>query len=174
MKLNMIIRKKQIILASLVMILGIAIYLNWQFSDSGNMLSVSNQLKAAKNYGEAQLVNNLSDYFAQAAINRKKAHDEAAEKIKALLSDNTLNQKEKSEITTKALSLAKIVDTEGKIENLIKAKGFSECLVYFDDQKANVIVKTEGLVPSQVAQIKDIIVSQGNIKPENISIVEVK
>lgn len=36
MKLNMILGKKQIILASLVLVLGVAIYLNYTFSESGN------------------------------------------------------------------------------------------------------------------------------------------
>jgi stage III sporulation protein AH len=174
MKLNMIIRKKQIILASLVMILSIAIYLNWQFADVGKNLSVDKQIENVKNYGESQLVSATTNYFSQATVNRQKSRDEAVESLTKLLKNSKLTEKEKADATAKAFDLAKNIDLEGKVENLIKAKSFPECIVYIDGEKANVVVRTNGLVPTQAAQIKDIVVNQGKIKPENISIVEVK
>jgi stage III sporulation protein AH len=174
MKLHMIIRKKQIILTSLVMILAIAIYLNWQFSQGGDGLSVSDTLDSVKNYGEAQLVSATANYFSEATVNRQKARDQAIESLSKLLKDSKLSAKEKTDATNKAFELSKMIETEGKMENLIKAKGFPEAIVYIDDQKANIVVKTNGLLPTQAAQIKDIVMNHGKIKAENISIVEVK
>ena len=43
-KANFILGKKQIILASLVLILGVAVYLNWQFATTDNDLSLQTTL----------------------------------------------------------------------------------------------------------------------------------
>ena len=56
----------------------------------------------------------------------------------------------------------------------MKEKGFADCLAYLDDDKARLIIKTEGLKAEQVAQIKDIILDEAEVLNENISIVEKK
>ena len=57
MKFNMILGKKQIILASLVMILSIAVYLNYTFAgtDSYDLLAQNGESASDEvHYGEAQ------------------------------------------------------------------------------------------------------------------------
>ena len=39
----------------------------------------------------------------------------------------------------KATEVAKSIETEGKIENLIKAKGFDDCMVYYADSGTSLI-----------------------------------
>lgn len=79
----------------------------------------------------------------------------------------------KAEMALKATEIAKSIETEGKIENLIKAKGFEDCMVYYDTESVDVVVKTDGLQPEQVSQMKDIILKETSIPAENISIVEI-
>ena len=52
--MNMILNKRHIILAALVLVLGIAVYLNWVYG--GEDLTLTEQMQTAKNYGDAQLV----------------------------------------------------------------------------------------------------------------------
>ena len=49
--------KKQLVLASLVLALGAAVYLNWQFAGTGQ-LPVEEESQAESQLGAAQLVNN--------------------------------------------------------------------------------------------------------------------
>lgn len=54
--------KRQIIMAGLVVALGAAVYLNWQFSGNTEMLSPTNTTaQAGKELGQAQYVNSSSD-----------------------------------------------------------------------------------------------------------------
>lgn len=54
--------KRQIIMAGLVLALGAAVYLNWQFSGNTEMLSPANTtVQAGKELGQAQYVNSTSD-----------------------------------------------------------------------------------------------------------------
>ncbi|MBC8569603.1 SpoIIIAH-like family protein [Zongyangia hominis] len=180
--MNMIIGKRQIILASLILVLGIAIYLNWQFS-SGNDLAVTGQTESnVKNYGDAQYVDNQNGveekdaetYFAEAKLSRQKTRDEAVETIQTMISDTSIEEDQKETLSAQASQIASAIETESRIENLIKAKGFADCIAYIDDDKANVIVKTDGLLENEAAQIKEILLQETDVPVENISIVEVK
>ncbi len=188
--MNMIVGKKQIILASLVLALGIAVYLNYQFANvDGDFVLSSGQAQTTEeeNYGDAKFVDkkgandaeklaavNSAEYFSQAKLTRTKSRDEAVEALKVMLADKELTTEQKTTLTTQATDLAKAIEIEGKIENLIKAKGFSECMVYYDAQKVDVVLKTDGLLDNEVTQIRDIILQEANVPVQNISIVPIQ
>jgi stage III sporulation protein AH len=73
-----------------------------------------------------------------------------------------------------AVEVSKMIESEGKIESLIKAQGFEDCVAYLDGTSAKIVVKTEGLDKAQAAAIKDIILSETEVSSENIRIFEVK
>lgn len=180
--MNMIIGKKQIILASLVVGLGLAVYVNYQFAQTDGELTAASAAESNKNYGDAQLVDandpsvdgmDPEAYFAEAKVTRQRSRDEAIETMKDMLTDASIDANMKAEMVLKATELSKSVETEGKIENLIKAKGFEDCMVYYDTEAVDVVVKTEGLQPEEVAQMKDIILDETSVPVENISIVEI-
>lgn len=186
MKVNFLIGKKQIVLSALVVILGGAIYVNYLYADKDAGFPITQSVstsantteKENKNYGDAQLVNSNiesgSDYFKKANLEKSKTREEAVQTVKAVLEKADISEEEKNMATTKMNEITKQIEDEGKIENLIKSKGFDECVVYLDNDAANVVVKTDGLTAEQAAQIKNIILSQKEVLGENISITEVK
>lgn len=180
MKMNMIIGKKQIVLASLVLILGIAIYLNWQFANSDQSLTVTDVLNgdtsSQTNYGEAELVDSTtdSDYFEKARLEKQKTRDEATETISQLLEKTDLSSEERTTATNEVMSIAKLMESETAIENKVKAKGFEDCIAYLDNEKADVVVKVTDMTAAQAAQIKDIIMGETTVDPSNITITPVQ
>ncbi len=176
MNMNMIVGKRQIILAALVLGLGAAVYLNWEYAKLDGELALTSQLESTKNYGDAQYVDATEEdeaYFAEAKLSRTRSRDEAAQTLKEILGDTTLEASQQAELAMKAAELAESIEIEGKIENLIKSKGFTDCMVYYDTERVDVIVKTEKLDESQVMQMRDIIVRETSVPLENISIVEI-
>ena len=139
-----------------------------------------------ENYGDAQFVDTKdveqtqetavqgdSEYFSQARLTRTKTRDEAQEALQVMLSDVSLDEAQKDELTAQASAMAQSIETEGKIENLIKAKGFQECMVYCSNEKVDVIVQAPELQEADVVQIRDIVLDQTQVPVENISIVSV-
>ena len=184
--MHMVINKKNVILASLVLGLGLAVYVNYQFAADDKLMSpASTSVTSEKNYGDAQLVDandpsvDNADgtageaYFAEAKVTRQRTRDESVETLTNMMENAEIDPNIKAEMALKAAELAKSIETEGKIENLIKAKGFTDCMVYYDTDNVDVVVKTEGLEAAQVAQMKDIILKETSIPVENISIVEI-
>jgi stage III sporulation protein AH len=218
MKANFILGKKQIILASLVLILSAAVYLNWHFASNDQNLDLTEQLEQTggdvssdaaedpadavntdpaeegaaeagtsstaedsgkiKILGDAQLVDSKSiageSYFTMAKLARTKSRDAAIQTLAGVLDSENLTEADKKDVTAKAVAITDVIEAETRIENLVKAKGFEECVVYITETSASVVVRTDGLTQDQATQIKNIVVSEGGVKGENISITEVK
>lgn len=181
-KPTLILGKKHIILACLTLILGIAIYLNYAFTAPGDGLKAADAVNSSAsseggaNYGDAEFVNGekTDDYFAEARLKKLTDRDTAVETFKAMLGGGDLTDEEIATMKLEALNVSKLVESEGVVESLIKAQGFTDCVVYLADDTANIVVKTEGLIPAEAAQIKDIILSKVTVPNENITIFEVK
>ena len=70
--------------------------------------------------------------------------------------------------------MAEDVEKESMIEKVAQAKGYQEVAVYIDGDSVKLIVKKDSLNEQDVAKLKDIIVEQTGISPQNIKIVEMK
>ncbi len=181
-KPNIIIGKKHIILSCLTLILGVAVYMNYAFASvedeitAENASAVSSDSVEAGNYGDAAFVSTEgeSDYFAQVRLARMTSRDEAVETLSAILGGGDLSDEENATYTNEAVTLSSLSESESTIESLIKAQGFQDCVVYLNDTSASIVVKSEGLIPAEAAQIKDILLTEVTIPSENIRIFEVK
>lgn len=191
--------KRQLTLLTLVVALGVAVYLNWEYAKGDTpyalqeTTAVSAQAEADqeqaqpvlealpdKNYGEAQLVSadeeSNEKYFEQARLTRTKTRDEALDTLQKSLKDASLSDEEKQTLTTTLSDTLASITIESDIENMVKAKGFADCVAFIEGDKINLAVKTgaEGLDKTEVAQLRDIILSKMETEAKNISIVEVK
>ena len=72
------------------------------------------------------------------------------------------------------MKMAEDVEKESMIEKVAQAKGYQEVAVYIDGDSVKLIVKKDSLNEQDVAKLKDIIVEQTGISPQNIKIVEMK
>lgn len=176
-KPSLIIGKKQVILASLTLMLGLAIYINYVFSETGSGLQSTGVIDSVGlNYGDVMLVNNdntSDDYFAQARIDKMNARDTAVETLQVIVGGGDSTEEEQAVATAQAVAMTDLIESENTIESLVKAAGFEDCVCYLDGENASIVVKTQGLIPSQCAQIKDILLNEVYVENENIRIYEV-
>ena len=68
------------------------------------------------------------------------------------------------------MKLIDYMSKEKVIENLIKAKGFEEALVFITDNSVNVIIEAEKLADSDVAKILDIVITETKVDIKNVKI----
>lgn len=177
-KPTMIIGKKQIVLAGMTLILGVAVYINYAVSANGGGIKSTGKVdNKSVNYGDAQLVSNDSndDYFAKARIDRMTSRDEAVQTLQTIMTGGDSTDEEKSVAAEDAATITGLIESESKVENLIKAAGFEDCVVYLDGDSANIVVKSpEGLIDTEAAQIKDILLGEVDVANENIRIFDVE
>ncbi len=111
-------------------------------------------------------------YFAQARLDRQKARDEATELITKLLNDTKESEAAKVEATTQAAAITKAILKETDIENLIKAKGYTDCVVCINEDECSVVVKAKSSAQDDAVAIKDIVSGQSGFPYDKIKIIE--
>ncbi|MEE0265445.1 MAG: SpoIIIAH-like family protein [Acutalibacteraceae bacterium] len=83
--------KRQLILTGLVLTLGAAVYLNWQFSSNTDLLTGASPITVSKELGEAEFVNTSSDKKAGTSSSKKSDSkpDEATASTKSKASQSS-------------------------------------------------------------------------------------
>jgi stage III sporulation protein AH len=186
--------KRQLVLAALIVALGAAVYLNWQFAGNNSLLAtdaVASQ--TGRTYGQTDLVGTSSaakktassassvavqtdtnaDSLAQAKLSRTQARDTAKDLLVKVINDASSSEAAKKEAVDKAAALANNVIKEDNIETLIKAKGFSDCVVFLQNGECNVVVKVKEASQNNAIVIKDIVKGQTGIAYDKIKIVTI-
>ena len=187
-RLNLIIRRKHIIIAGLAVLLGAAVYVNYLYTTPQHIETADGAEAETARYGEIRFVDastagtseisveasTSDEYFAQARLDKQKSRDESIEVLQSFYYGGDSTPDELAVIAEDVRAVSGYVETEAKIENLLKAQGFTDALCYLTGSTANVIVKTEGLDTAQAAQIKSTLLGEIAVPAENITIVEIK
>lgn len=116
--------------------------------------------------------NAAQDYFAQTALSRQQARDEAIEVLQSVVQSSDALPETVEAALADIAKIAEDIECESRIETLVKAKGFEECIAVISDGNATVIVKTDSLLASEVAQINEIVYEQSGILPTSLKIIE--
>ncbi len=185
----MVIKKRQIVTAALILALGSAVFINWYYTrPDSELANAGTSLEAVENtggnLGDAQYVNattsrkdtavskSKDEYFAAVKLRRKSAHDEAAELLNGVIKDSSSDAAAVKEASAALTALSNAVKLEGDMEALIRAKIGSECVVLINNGKAEIVVGKGVLDDSKILQIKEIAIKQTGFPVENITIVE--
>lgn len=180
--------RKQLVLASLVLALGAAVYLNWQFAGTNKLPVGDSSGSTSSQLGAAQLVNNAyvetvsddlqgseqantkTDSFAQARLDRQASRDEALELLDKVLEDVDADAEVKKAAVEEASAMAQSILKETNVEGVLKAKGYEECVAYIAPEKCNVLVSGD-LQDSDMLIIQEAVMEQTGLTADKITIV---
>lgn len=177
-----IVRKRQIAAIALIMLIGVAGYLNLSIQSGEEDPNISVMFNSAsKKMGEAKMVNSdtadevkTSDYFTNAKMDREKKRDESIEMLTEILNSDNSDAESKENAEAQIELLAKFTECEVAAENLIKAKGYKDCIVFMGENVTSIAVMTEGLNEIDAATIAQIAADTGGCTAEEVKIVEIK
>lgn len=181
-RLNVILGKKQLVAAGLTVLLGTAVAVNFIYSGGKDKkLTETAAEVSGTTYGEADLVSvdksgeaaDSSAYFAQARLDKQSSREEAAEVLQSMYQGGDLTKDELAAVEVDAMKMGGYIESENKIESMLKAQGFEDALCYLSDSSANIIVKTPGLDAAGAAKIKSTLLSEAEFTNDQITIVEV-
>lgn len=175
--MNILIKRRQLILATLVVALGAAVFVNWYYSgdDSNTIQSAEETTESeyVQNLGEAKYVNatgETADYFSEVKLNRQKSHDEALEKLNDSLESAKSGSEEAKSITASIDALTAQIKAESDVEALISAKTGSECVAVISETSAQIVVGAETLTDDAALQIMDIVTTNTKLTASQIKI----
>ena len=167
--------KRNILIATVLVFVCAAVYLNWSY----NRADESEPVGAEDGAGDQQSVSagsEDSDYFAQARLTRQTSRDEALSLLETAAASESASQETIDGAMDAIAAMATWSMQETQIENLLLAKNFEDCVVYISSDGVTVAVPApiEGLSAASVAQITETIIGETGCTAEDIRVIEVK
>lgn len=177
-------KKKHILVAALVLALGTAVYLNWQFSGSSTVKKTSKELGAATYVSRdasatvdevsfnAQDPMTAKEKIAKARTERAQMQDKALNSAKEILTLADSTEEAKKAAADQASAIESRMIAQSNIENILCAKGFSDVLCYVSDTGCTVTVPAQEMQKDSPLIIRDVVMSQIDVAFNNIIIVD--
>lgn len=172
--------KKRAVVGAVLLFVCAAVYMNWRYAGSledtskvlGESTLVSGE-KTGENDANVQQMGNENDYFATARLSRKQARDNAISMLKDASTDENADLSVLNEASKTLQVLAGYTVAESQIENLVTAKGYTDCVAFMGAESISVVVEDEdGLDATDVARIMDIVVQETGYAPNQIKVLE--
>ena len=169
--------KKRAVAATVLVFVGAAVYLNWKYTDNvadtSKVLGQSTLVNSQEETQEMAQETPQNDYFATARLSRKQARDNAISMLQEAESVADADQSVLNEASEALQVLAAYTVAEAQIESLVTAKGYADCVAFMGDESISVVVSdSDGLDTTDVARIKDIVISETNYTAGQIKIME--
>lgn len=110
------------------------------------------------------------DYFLEARMNRDSIYSESIETYEKLLESSSVTNDQKTIAQNEISNITNEKKTIQSTESLIKIKGFEDVVIFKNSDSVSVVVKSDVLLPEQVAQIQNIVEREFKINGKNINI----
>ena len=173
-------KRKHVTLIAIGLFAALVGYINWQYAGKVSAPNVEyNELAERQEeemLGSAELVNakvGEDDYFRKARMDREEGHSKAIETLNTVIQNDATDEESRTAAAEQVAAIAQNSDTEIKVENLIKAKGYQDAVVYMSDDSVSVVIKSEGLEASDISLIQGIVTQETGAAAEQIKIVEI-
>lgn len=162
--------KKYLVLAVVAVLFAGAFVLN--LMTSGEAAAETNTNMDIENTGAAAAEQALaSDYFATFRQDREEVRQLEMEYLDEVIAASASDQETLADAQKQKLTLVENMEKEFTIESMIKAKGFEDAAVTFHSGTVNVVVKSDELEDSSVAQILDIVQAHTGEPAKNIKVM---
>lgn len=185
-----IVKKNQIIITALAIVIAVAGYLNY----SGNQLQETISQNAVledqilqengidtadtdeitQTPGEAVLTSLTGASFsAEAKLTREQLRAQNKETLMEVINNELIDEAQKQNAIDSITSLTEQAEREAAAELLLDAKGFEGSVVSITDNSADVVINMAEITDAQRAQIEDIVKRKTQVAGENIVITPV-
>lgn len=180
--------KRNLMILTVVLFVSAAAYLNWNYSQSaadvgkilGESTLVSGQaggMDSAEDEGQeedAAAFGAKKSYFDTARLNRQEARDKSVKLLKENAGDEKAGQEARDSANRQLQEIADYALKESTIENLVMAKGYTDCVAFVNGESVSVVIAgtDHGLENADIAKVTDIVLEETGLTADKIKIME--
>lgn len=139
--------------------------------ENNNENSIVNQNESSSITTNSDVKDESKEYYSSARLERDKMYSQMLESYQKILDSNTTSNTQKEAAQKEITNINNTKNAIMIAENLIKTKGFEDCIVYSNDNSINVVIKKDKLSKEDTAQIQSIVAREMNAKIANIHIM---
>ena len=193
--------KRNAVVAAIALFICAAVYLNWSYgqeAEAGKTLGQSTRVGGNTNdplvtgdssaqtgstdstqSGDTQTsapTETGSEYFATARLNRQQARDSALSLLQDAAAREDADETVKTQVNDTIQTMADYTVTEAQIENLVIAKGYTDCVAFIGEDALSLAVAAPegGLTEADTAKIVDVVNQSSGFTADQIKIIEVE
>lgn len=193
--------KRNAVVAAIALFICAAVYLNWSYgqeAEAGKTLGQSAMVGGNTNdplvtgdssaqtgstdstqSGDTQTsagAETGSEYFATARLNRQQARDSALSLLQDAAAREDADETVKTQVNDTIQTMADYTVTEAQIENLVIAKGYTDCVAFIGEDALSLAVAAPegGLTEADTAKIVDVVNQSSGFTADQIKIIEVE
>ena len=197
--------KRNAVVAAIALFVCAAVYLNWNYdkeagTDAGKTLGQSamvggktsdplvkgdSSLQAGEGAegetggvqtGAGTQQEGSGAYFATARLNRQQARDSALSLLQDAAAREDADEAVKNQLNDNIQTMADYTVTEAQIENLLVAKGYTDCVAFIGEDALSLAVSAPegGLTETDTAKIVDVVNQTAGFTADQIHIIEVE
>lgn len=185
--------KRNAVVGAIVLFVCVAVYLNWNYeqevgktlgkaamvgSETGDPLVSSSQTVSGDGTATdgTAATGTGGGYFATARLNRQQARDSALSLLQDAAAGEGADQTLKDEANISIQTMADYTVTEAQIENLVVAKGYTDCVAFIGEEAVSLAVAAPegGLTDADTARIVDVVNQTAGFTTSQIKIIEVE
>ena len=183
--------KRNAVVAAIVLFVCVAVYLNWSYQqdevDAGKTLGQTALVGGRTNdpllpaasaaptesAGPDEAAKPTTGYFSTARLNRQQARDSALGMLQETLNSDASEEAAKADAGAAIETLAASTVSEAQIENLVVAKGYTDCVAFISEGGVSVVVSSDGqgLQDADVARITEIVMDETGVPASQIKII---
>ncbi len=139
--------KRNAVVSVIVLFVCVALYLSWSYGRTPEeeapvmepVVALGDENEPVSNDTENP-EETSSDYFDEARLSRRMARDTALTILTEAVERGDVTQEIRDNASAEIAKLAQEALTEANIENLLLAKGYSECVAIIDPDGISIIV----------------------------------
>lgn len=190
-----VLKKNQVIITSLAILIAVAGYLNFADVDLGFKDQETSSIlddvdydltdetalldeNGADGTGDAEdvtapgeaVLTGASGFAAQAKLSREQIRSQNKADLQDIINNQDIGDEQKQEAINTMVSVTELTEKEAAAELLLSAKGFENVVVNLTGETADIVVPDTELDDAQRAQIEDIVKRKTGVAPENIVI----
>ena len=176
--------KRNLLILTVVVFVSAAAYLNWNYSKSaadvgkilGESTLVSGSGSVLEEGPDEETFAVQANYFDTARLNRQEARDNALALLREAAAQDGAKQETKDAASAEMKEIADFTQKEATIENLVMAKGYSNCVAFVGKDSASVVLDSgkEELEKTDIAKVTDIVMKETNLTADKIKIMQAK
>ena len=172
--------KRNAVVGTILVFVCAAIFLNGKYAEKVDKpTKVLGQSELVSTDGAAAEVSANAegkDYFASARLTRQQARDSALTLLQEAAAGEDADQTMKDQANDTIQAMADYTVTEAQIENLVVAKGYTDCVAFIGDESVSLAVAAPegGITEADTARIVDIVTEVAGFTASQIKIIEVE
>ncbi len=154
-------KSKFFVLAGMIALLVVTGYLN---------VYINNIAQRTENVSTVT----VSNFFETYRTDRVAMREQTVTYLDSVINSELSSAETIAEAQQNKMQITNAIETELKLETVIKALGFEDVVVSSSEQNYNVILKSSGLEDEQVAKVLEVVTNHTGAQPSNVIIIPVE